>query len=181
MSNSAHANLGASAWVQRWTSLIPRGGKVLDLACGHGRHMQWLRSQGFDCLGVDRDAQALEHAQAHGDVLQADLENAPWPLQGQTFAAVVITHYLWRPLWPHVLASLALGGVLIHETFSQGNETVGKPSNPAFLWRHGELLDHCQSLHIVAFENGFLSQPDRFIQRIAAVRLDADTLPRFAL
>lgn len=181
MTVSAHANLPASAWVQRWTSLISPGGKVLDLACGHGRHMQWLKSQGHVCLGVDRDAQALQTAQAHGEVLQADLENAPWPLDGQSFDGVVITHYLWRPLWPHVLQSLAWGGVLIHETFSQGNETVGKPSNPAFLWRHGELLEHCQSLHIVAYENGVLRQPDRFIQRIVAVRLHPDTLPKFAL
>jgi hypothetical protein len=84
------------------------------------------------------------------------------------FDAVVVTNYLWRPLWPHILGSLKPGGVLIYETFSSCNETVGKPSNPNFLLRTGELLQVCQGLRVVAFEDGFLSEPARFVQRIVA-------------
>ncbi len=104
----------------------------------------------------------------------ADVENGPWPFAGRQFAAVIVTNYLWRPLFPKLLESLAPGGVLIYETFTQGNETVGKPSRPDFLLRPGELLAVCGNLRVVAFEDGFQQAPDgsapRFVQRIAAVR-----------
>ena len=120
----------------------------------------------------------------------ADIENGPWPFVGRQFAAVVVTNYLWRPLFPTLLSSLQPGGVLIYETFTQGNETVGKPSRPDFLLRTGELLGICKALRVVAFEDGFQQAPDgsapRFVQRIAAVRAaDAgetvDKLARYPL
>lgn len=157
-----------SAWVQRWSHLLPPGKRVLDLACGHGRHMQWLQQRGHPCLGVDRDPSALQTAAAFGEVMSADLENMPWPLAGQQFGGIVVTNYLWRDLWPDLLQCLQAGGVLIYETFALGNETVGKPANPAFLLRTGELLSCCQGLRIVAYEDGFCQQPDRFVQRIVA-------------
>ena len=158
-----------SDWVRRWTHLIPAGSRVLDLACGSGRHMQWLQQQGLQVLGVDRDSGALQAASAFGEVLQADLENQAWPLTGQSFGGIVVTNYLWRALWPDLLAALQPQGVLIYETFALGNQTVGKPSNPDFLLRHGELLDVCLGLRIVAYEDGFCETPDRFVQRIVAV------------
>jgi hypothetical protein len=102
-------------------------------------------------------------------VLEADLEGAPWPLAGERFDAVVITNYLWRPLWPELLATLAEDGVLIYETFSEGNQSVGKPSRADFLLRHGELLEVARGLRIVAFEDGYLEPPPRYVQRIVAV------------
>ena len=171
---SSHGGDAPSAWVLRWTHLIKTGGAVLDLACGHGRHMRHLSQQGFRPLGVDRNPEALAQAQAWGETCLADVENHAWPLAGRQFDAVLITHYLWRPLLPQVLASLAPHGVLIHETFAQGNETVGRPSRPDFLLRHGELLQMCAGLHIVAYENGFIAQPDRFVQRVVAVQTGPD-------
>lgn len=173
MSTAPHSSGAASPWVLRWAYLIPAGSKVLDLACGHGRHMRSLQALGLSCLGLDRDAAALDTAQAFGEVLQADVENQPWPLRGQTFGAVVVTNYLWRPLFPAILDSLAAGGVLIYETFALGNESVGKPSNPHFLLQPGELLAVCAPLRVVAFEDGFLSEPARFVQRIVAVKAQA--------
>jgi len=117
----------------------------------------------------------------------ADIENGPWPFPGRQFSAVIVTNYLWRPLFPALLDSLATGGVLIYETFTQGNETVGKPSRPDFLLRPGELLDQCKMLRIVAFEDGFQSaaagSTQRFVQRIAAVRapVSADRSVRYLL
>lgn len=167
----------ASAWVRRWSHLIPTGGRVLDVACGPGRHMQWLQQQGLPCLGIDRDPLSLQTAVAFGEVLQADIENHAWPLKGQLFAGMVVTNYLWRPLWPDLLACLQPGGVLIYETFALGNETVGKPSNPDFLLRPGELLEACQNLRVLAFEDGFCEQPERFVQRIVAVNTDVNDTP----
>jgi SAM-dependent methyltransferase len=154
--------------VQRWAPLIRPGGRVLDLACGSGRHLRWLATQGFEVTGVDRDAAALTALQGLGRTLVADLEAGPWPLAGETFDAVVVTNYLWRPLWPALRAALAPVGVLIYETFAAGNAAFGKPSNPAFLLEPGELLVACQGLQIVAFEDGFLDGPPRCVQRIAA-------------
>jgi SAM-dependent methyltransferase len=154
--------------VQRWAPLIVPGGRVLDLACGSGRHLRWLAGLGFAVTGVDRDAAALAPLQGMGRTLVADLEAGPWPLAGETFDAVVVTNYLWRPLWPALRAALAADGVLIYETFAVGNAAFGKPSNPDFLLRPGELLEACQGLQVVAYEHGFLDDPPRCVQRIAA-------------
>jgi SAM-dependent methyltransferase len=155
--------------VRRWAPLIRPGGCVLDLACGSGRHVRWLAAQGFAVTAVDRDAAAVQALHAIAQVHVADLEGAPWPLPGARFDAVVVTNYLWRPLWPDLLASLDGGGMLIYETFADGNQSVGKPSRPDFLLRHGELLQVARDLRIVAYEDGFLDAPPRFVQRIAAV------------
>ena len=159
-----------SPWVTRWSRLFAPGGKVLDVACGGGRHLRWLNAQGFEVTGVDRDAAAVADLAAHARVLVADIENDPWPFTGDRFDAVVVTNYLWRPLWPALRDSLADGGVLIYETFAVGNEAFGKPSNPAFLLQRGELLEACQGLHVVAYEDGVLEAPTRRVQRIVAVQ-----------
>jgi SAM-dependent methyltransferase len=159
-----------SAWVQRWSNLVPQGASVLDVACGSGRHLRWFAERGCRVTGVDRDATALEPLQGLAELLVADIENGPWPLAGRQFDAVIVTNYLWRPLLPILVASLAEGGALIYETFAEGNQTVGKPSNPDFLLRPGELLQATQGLCVVAYENGFLDSPPRFVQRISAVK-----------
>jgi SAM-dependent methyltransferase len=153
----------------RWSHLIPKDSSVLDIACGHGRHMRHFVSLGHLVVGVDRNPEAIAAVSPLGEAICADIENGPWPLAGREFGGVVVTNYLWRPLWPQILSSLKPDGVLIYETFSAGNQTVGKPSRPDFLLRPGELLMLCKDLRIVAFEEGFIAQPDRFVQRIAAV------------
>ncbi len=178
-SPAAHGPLAPSPWVQRFAALIAPGASVLDLACGHGRHLRWLAAQGFRLTGVDRDADAIAALEGLGEVLQADIESGSWPLPGRRFGAVVVTNYLWRPLMPTVLDSVAEGGALIYETFAAGNETVGKPSRPDFLLQPGELLRWCArpDWRVVAYEDGFLPGPERFVQRIAAVRPAAAPAP----
>ena len=166
-----------SAWVRRWAPLIRPQGTVLDVACGSGRHLRWLRSQGFDVTGIDRDASATLPLSALGRVIVADIENGAWPLPGETFDAVVVTNYLWRPLLSTIVASVAPGGVLIYETFAVGNEAFGKPSNPNFLLHPGELLWACAALQVVAYEDGLLDGPPRRVQRIAACRQAAHPAP----
>lgn len=164
----------ASPWVRRWSHLVAPGGTVLDVACGRGRHMQWFAGRGHPVLGVDRDGQALREAAVFGTVLCADIEAGPWPLGCRRFAAVVVTNYLWRPLWPALRDSLEPGGVLICETFTDGQQTIGRPRRAEFLLQPGELLAVCQGLRIVAYEDGFeadaAGRPLRFVQRIAARR-----------
>ena len=165
-----HAGLAPSAWVQRWSHLVPAGASVLDVACGSGRHVHWFAARGCHVTGVDRNAAALAGLEAIAETCVADIEGAPWPLPGRRFDAVVVTNYLWRELLPTLVASVADHGVLIYETFSAGNASVGKPSNPLFLLQPGELLSAAVGLRVVAYEDGFLDGPARFVQRIAAVR-----------
>lgn len=165
-----HGTENPSTWLQRWAHLIAPNSTVLDVACGAGRHMRYLAALGHRVTGVDRNPEAVAMAQASGPVICADIENGPWPFAGQTFGGLVVTNYLWRPLLPTLVASVAPGGVLIYETFAMGNESVGKPSRPDFLLQAGELLQATEGLRIVAYEDGFEVSPERFVQRIAAVR-----------
>ena len=165
-----HAGLAPSAWVQRFAPLMAAGGNVLDLACGSGRHVRWLAAQGFQVTGVDRDEAAVAPLKGLAEIVVADIENGPWPLPGRRFDGIVITHYLWRALWPDTLAALADGGVFIHETFAHGQQHIGKPSRSEFLLQPGELLPACAGLRVVAFEDGFEAEPARFVQRIVAVK-----------
>ena len=170
-----HASPTASPWVQRWSHLVPTGASVLDVACGSGRHVHWFAQRGCVVTGVDRNSDALAPLSQVARTVAADIENAPWPLPGQRFDAVIVTNYLWRALLPTLTASLNPNGVLIYETFSTGNASVGKPSNPNFLFCTGELLQAAAGLRVVAFEEGFLDAPARFVQRLVAVRETASS------
>ncbi|MEQ1682478.1 MAG: class I SAM-dependent methyltransferase [Burkholderiaceae bacterium] len=170
MSGSSHGGGDASAWVRRWSHLVAPGATVLDVACGSGRHLRWFAERGCRVTGVDRDEAALALSRGIADTVTADIESGPWPLAGRQFDAVVVTNYLWRELLPTLVGSVAEGGVLLYETFTAGNESVGKPSNPKFLLQPGELLRAAQGLRVVAFEEGFATDPERFVQRLVAVR-----------
>lgn len=159
-----------SDWVQRWAPLLPAGATVLDVACGSGRHLRWLAEQGFQVTGVDRDEAAVAPLRALGEIVVADLEAGPWPLPGRRFDAVLVTNYLWRPLWQPLLASVAEGGLLVYETFADGQQAYGRPSRPEFLLRPGELLQVCAGMHVLAYEDGLLPAPERRVQRIVARR-----------
>jgi len=181
-----------SPWVRRFVPLIRCGGRVLDLAAGAGRHTRLLLDMGFAVTAVDRDIARLRPlAGARCDVRAMDLEagletgretgapeSALAPLGG-FYDAVVVTNYLYRPLFAPIAAALAPGGVLIYETFAVGNERFGRPRNPDFLLRAGELLEAFAALTIVAFEEGEVTQPrPAFIQRIAAVAGPLGRLPQ---
>lgn len=172
--NPVHPAAPPSAWVARFAHLFAPGGSVLDLACGSGRHVRWLAGRGFRVTGVDRDAAALEPLKPIAEIVVADIEAGPWPLEGRLFDGIVVTNYLWRALLPRLAASLAPGGVLVYETFAIGQETIGRPSNPDFLLQPGELLAAFAGLRVVAFEDGIelgsAGEAMRFVQRIAVLR-----------
>jgi len=175
---------GASAWVKRFAPLIRAGGRVLDLACGTGRHARYLASRGHAVVAVDRDVAALEvlRQAAHSrsgdsesglvETLQCDLESSPWPFDAASFDAVVVTNYLHRPLFTPILAALRPHGVLIYETFAVGHERHGRPRNPSFLLRRDELLQLIPgNWVVVAFEQGLEDGPQPAVtQRICAVQ-----------
>ena len=184
----ADAPAAPSDWVVRWAALLPPHAAVLDLACGHGRHVHWLADAGHRLTAVDRDAGLLAPLAARARTLVADLEADPWPLPGQRFDAVVVTNYLWRPLFPALLDAVAPDGLLIYETFALAQAAIGRPRRPEFLLRPGELLallkpsspprseglSTSESWHVIAFEEGRLPAcagvPERAVQRVVARR-----------
>ena len=171
-----------SGWLRRWAPLIP-GGEVLDLACGAGRHARHLVSLGHPVIALDHDPEMLEKAGGTGittSLVDLEAPGAVWPFAPGRFAGIVVTNYLHRPLLEAMVTSLAPDGVLLYETFAEGNEQFGKPSNPKFLLKEGEMLTWAvqQGLRVVAYEDGRVEQPKAaLVQRICAVRPD---FPRLA-
>ena len=170
-----------SSWVQRFASVIRRGGNVVDLACGDGRHARLLAALGCHVEAVDRNAEALASMDGVVGITTrvADLESDPWPYVAESFDGIVVTNYLFRPRLDDLVGMLKPGGVLIYETFMIGNEAFGKPSNPEFLLLPGELLDVVRSrLSVVAFEQGRIDTPKpAVIQRICAIAGETKVLP----
>lgn len=178
VTESHHPTRTPSPWVVRWAPLVPEGARVLDLACGFGRHARYFAGRGCRVMAVDRDAAALAALADVSGVAtrEADLEGAPWPFPAGAFDAVVVTNYLHRPLFGPIADALAPGGVVLYETFMLGNERFGKPANPQFLLRPGELLEALGArLAVVAFEQGRVERPrPAVIQRLCAVRGPVD-------
>jgi SAM-dependent methyltransferase len=164
--------------VRRWAARVPRGARVLDVAAGTGRHARLFAERGCAVTAVDRDGEALSQLRdTPVRCVIADLENAPWPLAGERFDAVIVTNYLWRALLPAIAASVAPRGVLIYETFAAGNARYGRPSNPDFLLQPGELLQLARDaqLHVLAYEDGHVARPGPArVQRLCALRAGAD-------
>ena len=164
--------LAASEWVLRYAPLVSKHGRVLDVACGSGRHSRLFATNGHSVAGVDRDLARFTDVPTTVELLEADIEGGPWPYGEERFAGVVVANYLHRPLFARLIECVAPGGVLIYETFAAGNELYGRPMRPDFLLQPGELLDVVRGqLKVVAYEDIYTDLPKpAMVQRIAAVR-----------
>jgi SAM-dependent methyltransferase len=174
--SGTHASLMPSPWVSRFAHLVPPRARVLDLACGRGRHARLFADRGCRVLAVDRDTDALATLTdvAGVEVRNLDLETGSWPLPGERFDAIVVANYLHRPLFPFLLAALSDDGALLYETFARGNEAYGRPANPDFLLEPQELLVIANDrLRVVAFEQGRVASAGggAVVQRLAGVGL----------
>ena len=158
-------------WIVHWAGLVPPGATVLDLAAGRGRHALFFAERGYRVVAVDRDTSRLP---SHPNIepLIAELEDgSPWPLS-RRFGAAVVTNYLHRPLLPALLDTIEPGGVLLYQTFMEGNERFGKPNRPDHLLKDGELLERVRGkFSVTAYEARLISDPMAMVQRIAARKL----------
>ena len=163
-----HLGLAPSGWVIRFGQLVPATGRILDVACGGGRHAHWFAERGNLVDAVDREE--LPKPSPRIAFRQADIEASPWPYAGQRFAAVIVVNYLHRPLMKTLVEAVAPRGWLIYETFAAGNERFGRPSRQEFLLQPGELLEAVRDrLRVVAYEACYVDFPKpAMVQRIAA-------------
>lgn len=169
--------MSPSAWFVRYGALVSSEACVLDVACGHGRHARFFAERGAHVTAVDRDVAALQSLAATQNVIAEcrDLEGDAWPYASSSFDTVIVCNYLWRPTFTSLLSTIKSGGVLIYETFMDGNERYGKPSRPDFLLRSNELLTLTRDVfHVVAYEEGdeldSSDQPCAVKQKIAAIK-----------
>jgi SAM-dependent methyltransferase len=177
---AAHGPHTPSPWVERFLPGVRFGGRILDVACGGGRHLRLALRRGYHVIGVDRDLESVEDLRGRNGVelVRADLEHGqPFPFAGELFDGVIVTNYLWRPIIPDIVAAVAPAGLLIYETFAVGNERFGRPSNTDFLLRPTELIEAVRPRLVpIAYEHVTLSAPPRNVQRIAAVGPDHEWL-----
>ena len=160
-----------SSWVVRWAPEVAASGTVLDVACGRGRHSRYFVRRGHVVFAVDQAAEAIAALTDEPNIRAtvADIEDGPWPYSGQQFSAVVVTNYLHRPIMPQIWAAVAPGGLLIYETFTEGNANYGRPARPEYLLRPGELLGVVNESRVLAYEDVLVSQPKlAMVQRICA-------------
>lgn len=170
-----------AGWLVDHVDLIPRGRRVLDVAAGHGRHAWWLAQRGWRVHAIDRDAGALADLEAAARAASlplttavVDLEAPEAPTLGESvFGAIVVVHYLYRPLFPVLAAALEPGGVLIYETFTVGQAQRGSPRNPAFLLDEGELPGLVAPLRVEHAREGLFD--DRLIASVVARREPSST------
>ena len=161
------------ATIVDWANHLPETGRILDVAAGGGRHALWFAERGYSVTAVDSNTEALsKRPHANVRIITADLENAPWPLQGELFDAVIVVNYLWRELLPTLVRSVAIGGYLMYETFALGNERYGRPRNPDFLLRPDELrLALPGTFDVISFSQGEVGSPPTAVrQRLLARR-----------
>ncbi|HET7033003.1 MAG TPA: class I SAM-dependent methyltransferase [Casimicrobiaceae bacterium] len=181
-----HEGLAPSPWILRHAHLVPPEARVLDLACGSGRHARLFAHRGARVLAVDRDTEMLAALEgvAGIETRRIDLEASDWPFANERFDAIVVTNYLHRPRLSQIVAAVADDGTLLYETFARGNEAYGRPSNPAFLLEPGELVAAVGGrLVVVEFAQGLVVADGRraVVQRIAAVGLKRHWPPPLAL
>lgn len=163
----------ASAWLIRFSPYLKAGSRVLEIAAGNGRNTRFLA--GLGCRVTAADIHLAPEPVDGVQYLLTDLENDPWPFEPESFDAVVGINYLWRPRFSELLDCVRPGGLFLYETFTRDQSILGfGPKNPQHLLEKGELLRLIPSeWHILAFEDG-RTDNDRHLQRIAAVRPDAE-------
>lgn len=163
-----------STWVTYCTNIINKKSKILDVACGSGRHTKFLIQKGHFVTGIDINPkfQLKADYQKNNKIIKYDLENNVWPFETNSFDCILVTNYLHRPLFPFFIKSLKQNGFIIYETFSLGNEKFGKPSNPQYLLDNNELFNLLKDeMRIISYQDGIVSNNvQKCVQRVFAIK-----------
>jgi tellurite methyltransferase len=165
-----------ASWLVENADLLPRGGKVLDVACGRGRHALWLAGKGFEVHAIDRNPDAIAELNAAAGRLAlrltaevVDLETDPPPSLGtRKYDIVLGFNYLHRPLMPALRDAVKPGGRIFYETFTTRQAERGHPRNPAFLLKDGQLAELMAPFTVLRSREGDVD--GRFLASIIAER-----------
>ena len=148
-------------------------GPVLDLACGTGENGLFLAGLNLPVILADRSAEALEVARRSAEdrklnvqFWEVDLETGRNPLQHEHYRAILVFHYLCRPLIPYLRRAIRKEGILIYETFTSEQPKYGKPHNPGHLLEPGELAGWFRDWQIIHYFEGLLEDPRRAMAQI---------------
>jgi SAM-dependent methyltransferase len=159
-------------------SLLPPDARVLDFAAGAGRHARYAADAGLRVTAADRQVDGLRDMAGRVTVIEADLEADPWPFDSASYDAVIVSNFLHRPRLTELMDLVAPGGWLIYQTFGEGNAHFGRPRNPDFLLKPGELFEVTSraGLVVAGYESGLQGKaegtvaPVAVVQRVAAWR-----------
>lgn len=145
-------------------------GRVLDLASGRGRHALAAAALGLNVLAIDQNAESLaslaraaaaEKVPGRIETQTIDLETgAPPDLPDEQFGAILVFRYLHRPLMPWIASRLREGGLLLYETFTTEQRSLGwGPKSDDFLLQPGELSSLFPELETEHSEEGPTEAP----------------------
>ena len=168
-----------SDWIMQHAQNWPDGSRILDFAAGSGRHCCALDSAfpgRFSFVAIDQDYAALSALKIRCPqikICQFDLEDTNiWGFADNGFDIVIVANYLYRPRLDDLFKLVRQCGYLAYETFATGNEAFGRPSNPDFLLKDGELTARLPDDFIILdYFHGRIDRPKpAIIQRLAAKR-----------
>jgi SAM-dependent methyltransferase len=166
---------GPSGWLTENLSLLPPGGRVLDVAMGAGRHALYMASLGYEVTGVDISPVAVERCREEAarlgvrvEAVCADLASWDWP--EAAFDVVLNFYFLQRDICPRLEAALRPAGILVFETFTTDQRRYGwGPANDEFLLRPGELRSLFPGLETLAYREAVTEESDRGPKAVASL------------
>ena len=149
---------------------------VLDLACGRGRNGLYLLQNNIPMTFADINPAALQYVaeQAAKEPASAscwlvDLEDETQnPFESKCFDAILVFNYLHRPLIEPIKNAVDRGGFLFYETFTIRQREIGRPQNPNYLLKPGELRNWLDDWHIMHYFEGEQDNPRRAIANVIA-------------
>jgi 2-polyprenyl-3-methyl-5-hydroxy-6-metoxy-1,4-benzoquinol methylase len=134
-----------STWLTWHDYLFGPGIRVLDLACGEGRHALKAAQWGASVVAVDRDEAKIEAGREAAARLGVEVDfrkvelTGDWPAFGE-FEVVLVFNYLDRARIEDVKAAVRSGGTLLLETYLEWQRALGwGPTKDEHLLAPGEL------------------------------------------
>lgn len=158
---------------------LPKGSRVLDLACGTGRNGCYLASLGYQVTYLDKNESSLasiQHQDDNATLLLADLETTPpYQLTPHAYDTIIVFRYLHRRLMPSIINAIKPGGLIVYETFTHQQASIGRPKNPDFLLNTNELaMIYNDFIPLIVFE-GYCEEQQAYISQFVG-RKPANTI-----
>jgi len=149
------SNAQASIVLSRYSHLLPKQGKALDLACGLGGNAFLLAKHGLDVDAWDISSHVIEEINKHipkGTSINAEaMDISQATLKKNHYDVITVSRFLDRQLIPQLISALKPKGLIFYQTFTLDKAFPSGPTNPKFLLEKGELLSLFSSLKPIAY------------------------------